>query len=142
MNIGAVSQAIINRLGNFTALSSKVSYIGVDKPQDAQAESLTPFPYCVVEEATGVAWDTKTSDGGNELVQVTVFCRPTATRSAHSLANELAQATYDALHKFELVVPGSNVVNCLFEESPGVIRDPDGKTRYRPMTFRIVYSGG
>ena len=142
MNFGGVSQAIVARLGNFTALASKTNYIGYDKPQDADPASGLPFPYTVIEDVAALPWDTKTSDGGDQLIQITTYCRPTSSKSAKALATETAQATYDALHKFNLVVSGSNVVNCLFNDSPGSLIDPDGVTRYRPMTFRIVYDGG
>lgn len=139
MNFAGVTQAVIARLGAYSPLAGAVTYIGVDKPQDGEPEDLTAFPYCVVEEVAARPWDTKSSDGGNQLIQITTFCRPSGSKSAYALANETAQAAYDALHKFDLTVSGSNVVNCLFEESPGVMPDPDGITRYRPMTFRVVY---
>jgi len=142
MNFAGVAQAVRARLAGNTTFSGLVKYVGYDKPQDAQPESLTPFPYCIIEDVTARAWDTKTSEGGEQLIQITTFCRPTATRSAVDLANATAQQVYDLLHRFDLVVAGSNVVNCLFEESPGNIPDPDGVTRYRPMTFRITYESG
>ena len=141
MNLDGVSTAIRARLAGFTALSSAVQYIGYDKPQDDAPEDITAFPFCVIEDVTARRWDDKTSEGGNHLVQVTTFCRPTASKSAIQLAKETAQAAYDALHKFDLVVSGSNVIICLFEESPGLITDPDGVTRYQPMTFRVIYDG-
>lgn len=140
MNLAGVAQAVRARLVGDATFTALVNYIGYDKPQDTQSESLTPFPYCIIEDVTTTAWDTKTADGAQQLVQITTFCRPTTTRSAVDLANAAAQQVYDLLHNFDLVVSGSNVVNCLFEESPGNIPDPDGFTRYRPMTFRITYS--
>ena len=142
MNFAGVAQAVRARLAGDTTFSGLVNYIGYDKPQDTQPESLTPFPYCIIEDVTARPWDTKTSDGGEQLIQITTFCRPTATRSSVDLANATAQQVYDLLHKFDLVIAGSNTVNCLFEESPGNIPDPDGFTRYRPMTFRITYDDG
>lgn len=141
MNFGAVTQAIRARLAGYSALASNVTYIGTDKPQDADPADLSAFPYCVIEPVSAVPFDTKDNDGGNELVQVTTFCRPTETKSATALADELAQAAYDALHKYDLTVSGSNAFNCLFDSSPGNLPDPDGVTRYRPMTFRVVYEG-
>lgn len=142
MNFAGVSQAIRARLAGDATLSALVTYIGYEKPQDTRSESMVPFPYTVIEDVSARPWDTKDSDGGEQLIQVTTYARPTASRSAIDLADAAAQATYDALHKFDLVVSGSNVVNCLFEESPGNIPDPDGFTRYRPMTFRITYDDG
>jgi len=142
MNFGGVSQAIVARLSGFSALSSKTNYIGYDKPQDDDPASGVAFPYTVIEDVSARPWDTDDSDGGNQLIQITTYCRPTEAKSAKALATETAQATYDALHKFDLVVSGSNVVNCLFNESPGSLIDPDGVTRYRPMTFRVVYDDG
>ena len=142
MNIEGVRQAIYTRIANFAALNAITNSIGYEKPQDAEAESLTPFPFTVIEDVSSEPWDTKSSDGGEQLIQVTTFCRPTASKSAVGLANEAAQATYDALHKFDLVVNGSNVVNCLFDSDAGNIPDPDGVTRYRPMTFRVQYDDG
>ncbi len=142
MNLAGVSQAVRARLAGDATLSALVSYIGYDKPQDAKPESMVPFPYTVIEDVAGNAWDTKTSDGGQQLVQVTTYARPTASRSAVDLADAAAQRVYDLLHDFDLVISGSNTVNCLFEESPGNIPDPDGFTRYRPMTFRITYDDG
>lgn len=139
MNFEGVSLAIMRRLAGYTSWPTVPSYVGVDKPQDAQAEAVANFPYVVLEEVAARPWDTKTSDGGEVLFQVTAFCRPNGSMSAHAMANAMAQAAYDALHKFELTIGGSVCVNCLFEESPGVMRDPDGSTRYRPMTFRVVY---
>jgi hypothetical protein len=142
MNLAGVAQAVRARLVGDATFTALVNYVGYDKPQDTQPESLTPFPYCIIEDVTATRWDTKTSDGAEQLVQITTFCRPTATRSAVDLANAAAQRVYDLLHDFDLVVSGSNVVNCLFEESPGNIPDPDGFTRYRPMTFRVQYNDG
>lgn len=142
MNLAGVAQAVRARLVGDATFTALVNYVGYDKPQDTQSESLTPFPYCIIEDVTTTRWDTKTADGAEQLVQITTFCRPTATRSAVDLANATAQRVYDLLHDFDLVVSGSNVVNCLFEESPGNIPDPDGFTRYRPMTFRITYDDG
>lgn len=142
MNLAGVAQAVRARLVGDATFTALVNYVGYDKPQDTQSESLTPFPYCIIEDVTATRWDTKTADGAEQLVQITTFCRPTATRSAVDLANAAAQQVYDLLHNFDLVVSGSNVVNCLFEESPGNIPDPDGFTRYRPMTFRITYDDG
>jgi hypothetical protein len=142
MNFAGVAQAIRARLAGDATLSALSTYIGYEKPQDAKPESMVPFPFTVIEDVSATPWDTKTSDGGEQLIQVTTFARPTASRSAIDLADAAAQATYDALHKFDLVVSGSNVVNCLFDSSPGNIPDPDGFTRYRPLTFRIQYDSG
>lgn len=142
MNLAGVAQAVRARLVGDATFTALVNYVGYHKPQDTQPESMTPFPYCIIEDVTTTAWDTKTSDGAEQLIQITTFARPTATRSAVDLANAAAQRVYDLLHDFDLVVSGSNVVNCLFEESPGNIPDPDGFTRYRPMTFRITYDDG
>ena len=142
MNFAGVAQAVRARLVGDATLSALVTYVGYDKPQDTQPESSIPFPYTIIEDVAGTAWDTKTSEGGEQLIQITTFCRPTETRSAVDLANATAQRVYDLLHRFDLVVSGSNMVNCLFEESPGNIPDPDGATRYRPMTFRITYESG
>jgi hypothetical protein len=142
MNFAAVSQAVRARLAGDATLSALVTYVGYDKPQDTQPESSIPFPYTIIEDVAGSAWDTKTSEGGNQLIQVTTYARPTDTRSAVDIADAAAQAAYDALHKFDLVVAGSNVVNCLFDSSPGNIPDPDGFTRYRPLTFRVTYDDG
>lgn len=142
MNFAGVAQAVRTRLTGNAGFASLVNYIGYDNPQDADSASLTPFPYCVIEEVSTQPWDTKTSDGGEQLIQITTFARPTPTKSAVALSNEAAQAVYDLLHKFDLVVAGSNVVNCLFDDSPGNIPDPDGVTRYRPMTFRVTYDDG
>lgn len=142
MNFAGVAQAIRARLAGDATLSALVTYVGYDKPQDTRPESMVAFPYCVIEDVSATPWDTKTSDGGEQLIQVTTYARPTATRSAVDLADAAAQATYDALHKFDLAVAGSNVVNCLFDSSPGNIPDPDGFTRYRPLTFRIQYDDG
>lgn len=139
MNIQGVAQAIYARLAGYTALTSQITSIGYERPQDVAPEAVANFPYCVIDDITQQPWDTKTSDGGNQLVQVTVYARPNATKSGVTLANEAAQAIYDALHKYDLTVSGSNVVNCLFDGSPGNLADPDGVTRYKPMTFRIMY---
>ena len=142
MNTKGVAEAIRARLAGFSALAGNVEYIGFDKPQDAEPEALGPFPYKGICLISAHPWDTKTSDGGNELFQVTTFCRPTATASAYSQALELSQAAYDALHKFDLSVSGSNVVNLLWDSSPGMMTDPDGVTVYRPMDFMVVYDDG
>jgi pterin-4a-carbinolamine dehydratase len=152
MNFAGVSKAIIARLSNYGPLMCISHVVTYEKMQDTNPatvggdpnlfESDAAIPYTVVEDVASNPWDTKTSDGGDQLIQVTTYCRPKDFNSATDLANQTAQAAYDALHKFDLVVSGSNVVNCLFEESPGLITDPDGVTRYRPMTFRVVYDGG
>lgn len=142
MNFAGVSQAVRARLAGYVPLSGAVTYIGYDKPQDSAPEDVSAFPYTVIEDVVGTAFDTQTSDGGNQIIQVTTYCRPTASKSAIALADETAQATYDALHKFALTVAGSNAINCLFESSPGNLIDPDGVTRYRPMTFRVQYDDG
>lgn len=142
MNIEGVRNAIYMRLAGFSALNAITNSIGYEKPQDDEPESLMPFPYTIIEDVSGQPWDTKTSDGGEQLIQVTTYCRPTASKSAVGLANETAQAAYDALHKFDLVISGSNTVNCLFDSDGGNTPDPDGQTRYRPMTFRVVYDDG
>ena len=48
MNFASVAQAIRARLAGDATLGALVNYIGYDKPQDTQPESLTPFPYCVM----------------------------------------------------------------------------------------------
>lgn len=142
MNIEGIRQAIYTRLASFTALTTITESIGYEKPQDDDAASLTPFPFTVIEDVSGQPWDTKDSDGGDQLIQVTTFCRPTSSKAAVTLANEAAQAAYDALHKYELPVVTSNVVNCIFDSDGGNTPDPDGVTRYRPMTFRVQYDDG
>ena len=142
MNIEGIRQAIYTRLANYSALNAITQSIGYEKPQDEEAESLTPFPFTVIEDVSSQRWDTKDSDGGEQLVQITTFCRPTASKSAVGLANEAAQAVYDALHRYDLPVSGSNLVNLIFDEDGGNIPDPDGVTRYRPMTFRVQYDDG
>lgn len=139
MKFQAVSEAIYARLSGYTALTDQVVSIGYEHPQDATPEGLSAFPYVVIEDVSQSAWDTKTSNGGNQLVQVTPYARPSASKSAVAIANEVGQAVYDALHKHDLSVSGADLVNCLFEESPGNIPDPDGITRYKPLTFRVVY---
>jgi hypothetical protein len=145
MNFEAISKAVRARLANFTALTSISPTVTYEKSQDDTPES--DLPYTVIEDVVSRQWDTKTSEGGEQLIQVTTYCRSRYTLakgfvSATQLANQSAQAIYDALHNFNLSVSGSNVVICQFTESPGLITDPDGVTRYRPMTFRVVYDGG
>lgn len=139
MKFQAVAEAIYARLNGYTALTEQVTSVGYQRTQDAEPEDETQFPFVVIDDVSQRAWDTKTANGGNQLVQVTAFARPTTDKSAMTVANEVAQSVYDALHDYSLTVSGVSVVNCLFEESPGNIADPDGVTRFKPLTFRVTY---
>lgn len=139
MNFEGVAAAIYSRLAGYTALTSLTTSIGYERPQPDMAESLMEFPFTIIEDVSSRPWDTKTSNGGDAMIQVTTYCRPTASKSAVELANETAQAAYDALHDFDLVVSGSNVVNCLLDSDSGNVADPDGVTRYRALTFVVKY---
>lgn len=139
MKFQAVAEAVYARLNGFAALTDQVISVGYQRSQDAEPEDETQFPYVVIDDVVQRPWDTKTANGGNQLVQVTVFARDKEFKSAITVANEVAQSVYDALHKYDLKVSGVTVVNCLFEETPGNIADPDGVTRFKPMTFRIIY---
>lgn len=139
MKFEAVRVAVFQRLAGYAPLLAITQGVGSERPQDDDAGDASQFPFTIIDEVTAQPWDTKTSNGGNQLVQVTTYARPSATASATTLANNAAQAAYDALHKYDLPISGADVVNCLFDSTPGMFKDPDGKTRYKPLVFRVVY---
>jgi len=136
MNSAALHQAIYTRLSGFTALTSQLSALGVmsSVPHPDDAGDAADFPY-VTFQVTGMdQWDTQTQDGITASLQVDVWSR---SRS-DLVMKAVIDSVYDCLHRFDLVIPGANTVNCLFENM-GEIDDPDGVTTHGFATFAITY---
>lgn len=139
MNTEAVLNAIYSRLSGYTALSSWAQSIGSEHPQDGDAGDASAFPYVTFSEVDSVNFDTKGTNGAVMRIQVTPWARGDASKSAKAQAAEGADIIHAALHDYALTVSGSNVVNCLWASSAGVLDDPDGVTKYKPMDFRIQH---
>lgn len=138
MNLGAVYQSVYNRLAGFTDLTSRLAngaasiYTRVPQPDDAGDDSL--FPFVVIEGTSVTPWDTDDTDGAQATMSVHVYSRSQSILEISGIAT----ATYDALHKYQLVIAGGNTVDCLFDNSVG-FEDPDGKTLHRVNDFLITY---
>mgnify|MGYP003646307610 FL=1 len=138
MNSAALHQAIYTRLAGFTALTSKLSSLGVMSrvPQPDDAGEADLFPYVTFKVSGLNVWDTASTDGIDATLQVDVWSRSQSDLQFKAILDSV----YDCLHKFDLVISGANTVNCLFL-SGGEFDDPDGVTVHGFATFRITFDG-
>lgn len=139
MNYQAIQTAIYTRLSGYTALTDIVQSVGYSHPQDADAGAASVFPYVTIQDVTSRPWDDKDQTGGDQVVQVSVWARPSATQGGSTVCNAVSQQVYAALHRYALTGAGLHVVNCLLSGDTGVMDDPDGATKHRAMRFRVVY---
>lgn len=132
MNIAQLQQAL------WTRLDAQVgaSFVGIyhDVPQAEESEDDAAFPYITLGPYNASAFDDKTQLGGDVLFQVHLW-----TRTHDNLVRSgLRDSVYDALHRYDLVIAGTDYANLIFESSDD-FADPDGKTRHIVMRFRVIY---
>jgi hypothetical protein len=76
-------------------------------PQNAQGESLSPFPYVAIVQAAESAWNTNQARGGEFVVQIDGYARATAAASAEDAILTLWASTREALEWYSLTVTGA-----------------------------------
>ena len=128
----AIQRAIFTRLSGLSSVASLVNGIYATIPQPDDAGDAALFPYITIGNDSAAPMDTKTSDGVSVSIQIDVWSRA----GNYIEAKDIAQAIYDALQKFDLVVVGANTISCNFASS-SVFDDPDGVTK-RVMTLFTV----
>ena len=139
MKTEAILGAVYTALTDDAGVSAFFVSVGVEHPQDTDAADMSVFPYCTINASTSAPFDDKGTTGETVSIQVTPWGRGTTSKSATAQIAEAADLIYTALNRATLTATGTNIINCLYESSPGIIDDPDGFTKYRPMMFRITY---
>ena len=139
METEGILGAVYAKLAADGDVSSFAVSIGVEHPQDTDPANLSVFPYITFSASASNPFDDKDTVGEAIVVQVTPWGRGTGTKSATKQVAEGADFIHAALHRATLTATGTNIINCLYQSSPGIIEDPDGFTKYRPMLFAITY---
>lgn len=135
MKLGALQQALYDALTGDATLMALAQGVHIPKaPQYGESEVATPFPYVVIPQMTANPFDTKTSNGGNVLVQVDGYSRSQSDLQI----NDLQGRVYDVLHKGTLSITGATFVDCLHEQTIHGYED-DGRTRRFVSLYRVTY---
>ena len=106
-------------------------------PQDADGESIGPFPYVVIVQATESPFNTDGTIGSNFVVQIDGFARGSATVSVENSIAALHSATRTALERYPLTVPGAVWIDTVFEDMSLAWSDV-GTTRRFISQYRIT----
>lgn len=106
-------------------------------PQNAEGESLSPFPYVVVAQAAESPWNTDNTRGGQWVVQIDGYARATASASAEDLVLALHAQVREALEWYRLTVTGGHWVDTLLDGMT-LGWDDDGHTRRFVSLYRIT----
>jgi hypothetical protein len=139
MNPKALQAAVYDTLvGDSTLLSMLSGAWGFDAvfsdtPQE-NADDNAYYPFISFGPGIALPFDTKTSDGGSELVQINVWTR----ENDYADVKEIAQRVYQLLHNQSLTIAGCDHILTKMQDVDFTI-DPDGHTRRGLMFFRIIY---
>ena len=106
-------------------------------PQDADGESIGPFPYVVIVQATESPFNTDGTIGSNFVVQIDGFARGSASVSVENSIAELHSATRAALERYPLTVTGAVWIDTVFE-SMSLAWSDVGTTRRFISQYRIT----
>lgn len=133
----AIQQAVYDRLRTYAPLTAVLaphadsniggSAVYDDVPQSAE------FPYVALGDDTLIEWDTDTELGAEATITLHTWSRERGRRETKLIQGLL----YDALHRYELPIPGMHVIDCLWEMSESFL-DPDGHTRHGVSRFRVI----
>ena len=123
--------AIFARLNAFAALTALVDDIYDHVPQEAL------FPYLRIGEFTGIPFDTHSDQGGDNTITIHSWSRHRGFMEIKQIQRE----TYNALHRFALVVTGFDTIDCVYE-SADTFLDDDGLTRHGVQRFRVILDEG
>ncbi len=135
MKLDALQQALYDALTGDTTLMALAEAVYIPKaPQADDGELSGPFPYVVIPQMTANPFDTKTSNGGNVVVQVDGYSRSQSDLQI----NDLQGRVYDVLHKGTLSITGAAFTDCLHEQTINGYED-QGKTRRFVSLYRVTY---
>jgi len=135
MNAVELQKAIYSRMINYSALTSLLATdprstspaVYDHVPQDAT------FPYVVVGDTTMAPFDTDDSTGNDATVTIHVW----SEYRGRIETKEIQDAIYNALHRNDLTVTGSDTIMVEWEYADSEL-DPDGITRHGVQRFRTV----
>lgn len=135
MKLDALQQALYDALTGDTTLMALAEAVYIPKaPQADDGELSGPFPYIVIPQMTASPFDTKTSNGGNIVVQIDGYSRAQSDLQI----NDLQGRVYDVLHKGTLSIAGTTFINALHEQTINGYED-NGKTRRFISLYRVIY---
>lgn len=126
-----LQKAIFTRLNAFAALTALIDAIYDHVPQDPT------FPYLQIGDDTSVPFDTHDSQGSDNTITIHSWSR----YRGKSEIKQIQRETYNALHRFSLVVTGVTTVDCEWEFADS-FKDPDGITRHGVQRFRVMLDEG
>jgi len=127
------------RAALYTRLDGQLSHsvYSPKAPQDADGESIGPFPYVVIVQATESPFNTDGTTGSNFVVQIDGFARASATESVENSIAALHSATRAALDRYPLTVSGAVWIDTVFE-SMSLAWSDVGTTRRFISQYRIT----
>ncbi|KKN71037.1 hypothetical protein LCGC14_0424540 [marine sediment metagenome] len=143
--------AILTRLSGFTDLTDLLATdadgtgpaIYDHVPQevsDDDGTGSTPnpfFPYIRIGEYTAIPFDTHSSSGSDNTITIHSWSRYRGMLEI----KQIQRQTYLALHRFNLVVAGVDMIDSQWD-SADVFLDDDGLTRHGVQRFRILLDEG
>jgi len=105
-----------------------------DVPQLPEGMPSDDFPYCVIGDDSGEAWDTDDVTGAQVTVNVHYWSRYSGMKEVKGLMKE----GFDLINRATPTPPsGFRLVDCLYEFSD-VELDPDGRTRHGIQRYRLT----
>lgn len=126
----ALQQAVLTALTGDAALQALIG--NPARVYDAVPPDPT-YPYVVIGEGNAADWDTKDSDGMDQVMTIHAWSRYRGLKEA----KQIMGAVLDALDQQALAVTGHTLVQLRFEFSD-VLMDPDGLTRHGVQRFRAL----
>lgn len=124
-----LQEALYSKLTGDTQLMAKVSGVFGFVEQD-----YNNFPYVTIGDDSTVANDTDDCLGYSSTVSIHVWSR----FDGQDEVKEIQGLIYAALHRQSLSFDDYYLVECVFSDSPAIIRDPDGVTWHGVSTFSIT----
>jgi hypothetical protein len=127
------------RAALYTRLDGQIAHpvYSPKAPQDADGESIGPFPYVVIVQATESPFNTDGTIGSNFVVQIDGFARGSATVSVENSIAALHSATRTAIERYPLTVTGAVWIDTVFEDMSLAWSDV-GTTRRFISQYRIT----
>jgi hypothetical protein len=122
-----IQEALFDKLNESEVLKASVTGIYDNVPQG------TEYPYVVIGEDTGIAWDTDDCNGVNSTLTLHIWTRYSGRKECKDIMN----IVYGVLHRCNLNITGMVAVTCDWEFSE-TYSEGDGETRHGVMRFRVI----
>lgn len=126
-------EAVISAMKSNTPLTSLVGGAGNKARIYNDVVDNPVFPY-VVATINSQVYDTKTSEGMEHTLQISIYSRKTSTQEV----GQIRRAVYNLLHNKESSLSAADVDSIMFNGLAPTFKEPDGQTWQGVIQFRVV----